>query len=128
MQHSSQGPCGSRLRGFFGLDVFADRCRQGGYFLSRLEAATAVFDSERQRLDLLTFLQARGPQVDEPVELGVQHHLPVRLLAVRVPEEVANERRRNLRAEAKRRGQTVSKVRLALADWTIYVTNVPCDL
>ena len=130
LQHAALEPGALRLTdlGYFGLDVFADHCQQGGYFLSRLEAATAVFDSERQRLDLLTFLQARGPQVDEPVELGVQHHLPVRLLAVRVPEEVANERRRKLRAEAKRRGQTVSKVRLALADWTIYVTNVPVDL
>jgi hypothetical protein len=108
--------------------VVAGHCEQGGYFLARLEAATVVFDSEQQRLDLLTFLQARDPQVEEPVELGVHHHLPVRLLAICVPEEVANERRRKLRVEAKRRGQTVSKVRLALADWTIYVTNVPVDL
>ena len=78
-----------------------------------MEAATTVFDTEQQRLDLLNFLQTHGPRIDEPVELGVQHHLPVRLLAVHVPEEVANERRRKLRAEAKRKGQTVSKVRLA---------------
>jgi hypothetical protein len=130
LQHAALEPGALRLTdvGYFRLDVFAEPIQQGGYFLSRLEAATAVFDSEQQRLDLLTFLQARGPQIDEPVELGVQHHLAVRLVAVRVPEEVANERRRKLRAEAKRKGQTVSKVRLALADWTIYVTNVPLEL
>lgn len=44
---------------------------------------------------------------------------------MRVSEQVANERRRKLRADARRKGQQVSKVRLALADWTIYVTNVP---
>jgi len=57
----------------------------------------------------------------------VQQHLSGRFLAGRVPEAGANERRRKLRAEAKRRGQTVSKVRLALADWTISVTNVPVE-
>jgi len=71
--------------------VFAAYAQQVGYFLSRLEAATAVFDSEEQRLDLPTFLQARGPQMDLPVELGVHHHLPVRLLVVRVSAELANE-------------------------------------
>ena len=130
LQHAALQPGALRLAdlGYFRLDVFAAHWKPGGYFLSRLEAATAVFDSEQQRLDLLSFLRARGSQVDEPVELGVQHHLPVRRFSVRVPEEVANERRRKLRAEAKRRGQTVSKVRLALADWTIYVTNVPVEL
>jgi hypothetical protein len=114
--------------GYFSLDVFAAQAAQEGYFLSRLEASTVVFDSEQERLDLLTCLQTSGPQVDLPIELGVKHHLQARLLAVRVSEEVANERRRKLRADAKRKGQQVSKVRLALADWTIFVTNVPGSL
>jgi DDE family transposase len=114
--------------GYFSLEVFRQHAEQEAYFLSRLEAATAVFDSEQGRLDLLTFLQERGPVVDASVELGVQYHLPVRLLAVKVSEALANERRRKLRAEAKRKGQKPSKVRLALADWTIYVTNVPIEL
>ncbi|MBV9691118.1 MAG: IS4 family transposase [Ktedonobacteraceae bacterium] len=125
LQHAALQAGALRLAdlGYFRLDVFADLCQQGGSFLSRLEAATAVFDTQQQRLDLLTFLQTHGPRIDAPVELGVQHHLPVR-----VPEEVANERRGKLRAQAKRKGQTVSKVRLALADWTISVTNVPIEL
>jgi hypothetical protein len=44
---------------------------------------------------------------------------------VRVPQEVADQRRRRLRAEAQRRKQAVSKRALALAAWTILVTNVP---
>ncbi len=41
--------------GYFRLDVFAAHAQQEGYFLSWMEAATAVFDSEEQRLDLPTF-------------------------------------------------------------------------
>jgi len=65
--------------------------------------------------------------VDLRVTLGVGHRLPARLLARRVPREVAAARRRRLRAEAKRRGQAVSHARLALADWLIFVTNVPAE-
>ena len=89
--------------GYFKLDIFQDYCQQEAYFLSRLEAATAVFESEQHRLDFLLWLQKQGPRIDEPVELGVQHHLRVRLLALRVDASLANERRRKLRAEAKRK-------------------------
>ena len=130
LQHAALPAGALRLAdlGYFSLDVFAAQAQQEGYFLSRLEASTAVFDTEQQRLDLLKCLQGSGPQVDLPIELGCKHHVSARLLAVRVREEVANERRRKLRADARRKGQTVSKVRLALADWTIYVTNVPVAL
>ncbi len=66
--------------------------------------------------------------IDCPVQLGVTAQRPARLIAVRVPPEVANERRRRLKADAKRRGQTLSKMRLAAADWTLYLTNVPMEM
>ena len=54
--------------------------------------------------------------------------MAARLLAVRVPPEVANERRRHFKAEAHRRGKTVSKARLAAADWTLYLTNILSEM
>lgn len=65
---------------------------------------------------------------DIPVLLGVQKRLPCRLMAVRVTEEVVNERRRRIRADATRRGKTASKRRLKLAEWTIIVTSIPEEL
>jgi hypothetical protein len=53
--------------------------------------------------------------------------LPARLLAVRVPLAVADERRRRLRAIARKKGRTVRARRLALAAWTMVVTNVPSE-
>lgn len=47
---------------------------------------------------MLTLLGAAGAVcVDVPITWGVVQHLSARLLAVRVPEEVANQRRRRLR-------------------------------
>ena len=115
--------------GYFSLDVLADLDAQGGYWLSRVQVQTAIFDASGQRLDLVKFLSTQAEAVvDMPILLGLDQRLPCRLLAVRVPEEVANARRRKLHAEARRRGQGVSKERLALADWTIFATNVPAML
>jgi len=47
---------------------------------------------------------------------------------VRVPPAVADERRRKLREALQRQGYTVSKARLALAGWTLLVTNAPATL
>lgn len=115
--------------GYFSLDAFQDIDAHGGFFLSRLKVQTILFDPEGQRLDLASFLKAQvEPRVDLPVQMGAQHRLPVRLLAMRVAASVAKERRRKLKAAARRKGQTVSKARLALADWTIFIANVPKEL
>ena len=59
------------------------------------------------------------------VELGAAARRPARLLAARVPQAVADERRRKLRAAAKREGKPPPAAALALAGWTLLVTNVP---
>jgi len=69
-----------------------------------------------------------GDHIDLPIWLGGTQHLPVRLLATRVPQEVVDQRRRRLRATARAKGQTVSATVLALAAWTIFVTNCPAEL
>ncbi len=115
--------------GYFNLKVFQKLETEDSYFLSRLHMQTAVLNLDGQRLDLLGLLQAVGPDgVDLPVRIGVQERLRVRLLAVRVPQEVADQRRGRLEAEARRRGQAVSQASLALADWTLLITNVPVAL
>ncbi len=115
--------------GFFDLDKFREIHAQDAYFLTRLKVQTNLYDSSANLLDLPRFLEGQPTnEVDVPVLMGASHRLPVRLLAIRVPQEVASERRRKLKAEARHRGQAASKARLALADWTILVTNVPTQL
>jgi len=112
--------------GFFRLTRLHQIDARGGFFLSRLQVQTTVFDAEGRRWDdLAALLATQAASVDLPVTLGVQQRLPARLIAVRVPQEVADQRRRRLRAEASRRGQAVSARVLALADWTIFITNAP---
>jgi hypothetical protein len=115
--------------GYWSLEDLQTLDQQGVFWLSRLQAATAVFTADGQRWEVLDLLEAQpGAGVDLPIQLGVTHRLPARLLAVRVPQEVADQRRRRLREEARRKGKAVSAARLALAAWTILVTNVPADM
>lgn len=115
--------------GYFSLARLQQSRAQQGYFLSRLHVQTTVFTADGTRwVDLAALLEQAGPTVDLPVTLGVRERMPARLLAVRVPQEVADERRRKLRTAAREKGQAVSAGRLVLAAWTIFVTNAPADV
>jgi hypothetical protein len=115
--------------GYFNLDVLRDLDVHGVYWLSRVEARTVVFDAQGTRWPLVQLLQARAnATIDLPIKVGVAAQLPARLLAVRVPQEVADQRRRKLRATAQRKQQAPSAASLALADWTVLITNAPGEL
>jgi DDE family transposase len=100
--------------------------QQGVCWLSRLQLQTAVYDAAGARQDLLAFLEASPTDTVEPqVTLGLDQRVPARLLALRVPQDVAAARRRRLRAAAQNKGRQGSAVQLARAAWTVLVTNVP---
>lgn len=114
--------------GFFDLAVCASLSAGAAFWLTRLAPGTALFTADGSRWDVLDLLQDQGAApLDLAVTLGATHRLPGRLLAQRVPDEVAHQRRRRVRAEANR-GRTPSTAQLAWCDWTILVTNVPSAL
>lgn len=115
--------------GFFDLDVLAQLSTADGYWLSRAHRTSAIYDEAGRRWEMLALLAAAGTTpLDVPIRLGVRHQLRARLLAVRVPQEVADQRRRRLRAAARDRGRTPSAASLAWCAWTLFVTNVPSAL
>jgi Transposase DDE domain len=114
-------------QGFWSLPVFRAITAGGGYFLSRYHAQTSVWHTGT-RLDLPRWLAAQAtPVIDVAVTLGKAERLPARLLALRVPQAVADQRRRRLRASARAGGHAVPQTTLALVDWTLLVTNAPAD-
>jgi hypothetical protein len=114
--------------GYFNLPVLASLSQQDVYWLTRLQAGTVIYQPAGERLDLLALLQAQDhTTVEQEILVGSEQRLPCRLLAARVPQAVADKRRHQLHTEARHKGQTVSAARLALADWTIFITNAPCE-
>jgi hypothetical protein len=115
--------------GYFDLDVLKEIDDADAYFLSRLQDGTAVFDAKGQRLNLGEFLGRQDESVvDMRVMIGVDHRLKCRFIAVRVPKDVASQRRRNVRKNGRKKGYTPSREKLALCDWNFYVTNVPAKM
>ena len=112
--------------GYFDLQRLAQRHQAGAYSLTRLHAGTALFPPAGQSLRLEQVLPPRVGQMKElHVLVGAKQRLPMRLLLLRVPKEVGDQRREDLLRDAQRRGQTISEETLRLADWTILITDVP---
>ena len=131
LQHAPLPPGALRITdlGFWSLAVLEEIADQGAYFLSRHHLQTAVFAADGVRLDLTDWLpRQRRRRLSVAVTLGAEDRLPARLLAVRVPTRVAAARRATILAEAKREGEKPSARKLALADWTLLVTNAPPDV
>jgi hypothetical protein len=61
------------------------------------------------------------------VLLGSRSHVPVRLVAIPIPHEVAKARRRKLK-QNRNRSVNPSAEHLALLDWEIFITTVPPDI
>jgi hypothetical protein len=117
--------------GFLAAGRLQGYMEQGVYFLTRVPAWAAFFEKKKgrkgyARLDVVAWLgQAKGWHLERPVHVFHDGKLALRLLAVRVPEEVAEQRRRRVRQEAKQRGRAVSQRKLDLCDWNVLVTNAP---
>jgi hypothetical protein len=114
--------------GYFKLDNLKEIDETDAYFLSRYLHKTGLLTPDGQTIELLPLLHSRPKQAFEmPVLLGKQkkHQIPVRLIVLPLPQEVADRRRQKAKENAKRRGKTVTQEHLALLDFLIFVTNVP---
>lgn len=115
--------------GYFDLDVFREMARKKAHFVSRVQDNTAIFQPNGERLHLAQFLgKNKDHRVDLRVLLGVEHRLRFRLIAVRVPLQIARRRRQTVMEKARKKQYTPSKEKLALCAWNIYVTNAPVKL
>lgn len=102
--------------------------REGGkrFFVMRLQHGTGLYTRHGHRLDLRGLLpQQPGEAKEMGVLLGRDARVPVRLLMVRVPPEVAEQRRQRVREAAQDQGREPSEEVLYLAGWILVVTNVP---
>lgn len=109
--------------GYFVLDVFKQIDARQAFFLSRYRHDVLILDpATGQSLDLAERLR-RGESFDQQVLLGTEK-LPVRLVAQPVPEALANERRRQAKANRDRRLNPSAR-KLFLLGWNIFLTNVP---
>jgi len=115
--------------GYFSLDKLARDSRNGVFWITRWKFKTSIWDQPEHLLDLLHFLSGQTQtQLDFPVQVGTKQQLTCRLLASRVPQEVADQRRQRIKDTYRKKGRQPSEKLLQLAEWTIVLTNVPLSL
>jgi hypothetical protein len=113
--------------GFYDLEHFAALSAAGVYWLSRIQSNSCITPPGQPERSLVATLESLGPvaEWEGPVLVGQDGRLPARLLVARVPQEVADERRCQIRAAAKEKGRAPAKAALSLADWNVLITNAP---
>lgn len=111
-----------RDRGYFWLSVMAAHKTKGADTISRYKHNTIFYDAQTLTpINLLKLLTTNG-QIDQQVLAGENNDLRFRLMAVPVPEEVANLRRMKAKKESK--GHAPSEELLALMSWSIFITTI----
>lgn len=121
LQVAQSGDLIIRDLGYFALPVLAQLDLRGGFFLSRFKHGVGVYDLHGQPLDLAWLLKIAG-RVDQEVLLGAGK-VRVRLVALPVPDSVANERRRKARNH-KPHLYPPSRELLFFMGWNLFITNV----
>lgn len=112
-----------RDMGYFSLASFKLIEQSNAFWLSRLPTSVKVTLPDNESLERY-LKRTRRRTIDLQVVAGreVQHH--VRLVAVRVSDDVYARRRRQRRAKSKSQGHTPRSKSLFRDKWSIYVTNI----
>jgi hypothetical protein len=113
--------------------LLAQLSRAQQYFITPLWLPMPLSDEQGHKLDvenlcracdatgkLDTFVYLEDPEAQEP-----DRRVKVRLVGMRVPEAVAQQRRRRAKKEAKDKGRNVQARTLRLMAWVLLLTNVP---
>jgi hypothetical protein len=118
--------------GYFKLTAFATIVAAHAYVLSRLNHQVTVREvvgGRQCELDLAKSLAVEArPVVEKTIALGAYERIPTRLIAVRMPDAIVNERRRKAHRAAKKAGYTPSQAHLTLMAWNLFITNVPATV
>jgi Transposase DDE domain len=115
--------------GYFALKRLLAFMRQGIYFLLRYKAGVLVWNEQGQLMDLVQDLpQQEGELFDQPVRVGASKQVAARLLAQKVPKEVLEQRREQLKERAHKQNKPINPRLWDLVQWTILLTNVPTAL
>ncbi len=114
--------------GFFKIDRFREIEEKKAYYVSRYFLATTLYIND-EKIDLFKFLKSkrRDTIIDEKVKISTQK-FPTRLIAIRVSDEIYNQRVRALNKAYKKRRKTPNKSTLELQRYVIFITNIPKEM
>ena len=109
--------------GYFVLENLRKMSNMGVFFISKFRFGTTIYDAlSGEKIDLLAHLKKKK-RLDIPILLGSKEKVPLRLVAEKLPEEVARKKRQKAREERNKKANH-SEEYYELLDWVVFVTNV----
>lgn len=120
--------------GYWVTETFFRIRKENAYFVSRFCSSANLYSHNNSRYipskigDILE-KHRNSAAIESDVFLKAKdEYFPIRLIAFRVPREVADQRRYKSNKQAKKKGRTVSKSASQLCDWSVFVTNASEEL
>ena len=114
--------------GYFKVDRLRTVQEEEAFFLSRLKFGVNIYILEKgkyKQVDLLKVIgkMKAGAIKSIQVYLGEKENFSTRLVLEKVPEQLANEKRRKLKTDKQNKRKAISKERLIFCDVNAFVTN-----
>lgn len=123
LPYLQQGDLCIRDLGFTVLDVISKFIDNGIYFVARKRFAIRIFDAVTgTEIKLLRELRKKK-FIDKEICIGAQQKIKVRLIALSIPPEQAQARRRKARMDRDKRLHHSSQY-YELLGYSIYITNI----
>jgi hypothetical protein len=111
--------------GFFDLQRMARDTEQGIFWISRVPARLTVRSGKEPGRNVAEWLgRQKSDRIDTIVTLGTKERLVCRLVAVRAPKAVAEQRLRRLEKKLNKKGRKLSEAQRMLCGWTVMITNL----
>jgi Transposase DDE domain len=132
IEHISPRTLVIRDLGYLRIDCISRIVEASAFFLSRMKNNMCVYlnKQDTEQLDLAEYLHknCRNATLVEKIVYITAEKVPVRFIAYKVPQEIADKRRRAANAKAKKEGRTLTKKSLTLLDFSLFITNVPAEI
>lgn len=112
--------------GYFDKTFFQNLSDKGSYYLSRIKKNSVVYVEKTEQLtkvDVTDLLKGTVVNTEKFLGISYKKQLKCRLVAVRLPENVVNQRRRKTNQKAKAKGKQLSDKETELLAWNIVITN-----
>lgn len=121
-----------RDKGYWSLAVFEALDNKNAYFISRLKYGVNLYEiGSKTRMNLGKFLKKAKKNnqttIDKEIEIGSKHRLKVRLVAILLPEKIADSRKRKAKNDRHSKVNHSEEYYQRL-EWCIFMTNVPSEV
>jgi hypothetical protein len=114
--------------GFFDLERLAADQQKGIHLISRVPARLKVRCGEPAGVNVTDWLDRQtADRIDTEVVLGTQARLGCRLIALRLPQDVAERRLSRLRKKLRKKGKKLSDRQRVMCQWTVLITDLSAE-